>query len=106
MMGEQRQGGKGASWRALAATVPADHILRRIDRQLDMAGLRDALAPHYSRQGRPSIAPELLIRMAFLIGNAGSARILGFDRSSSPSCSTLRPDLPAASPIHNPPQTL
>lgn len=66
MMGEQRQGGKGASWRALAATVPGDHILRRIDRQLDMAELRDALTPHYSRQGRPSIAPELLIRMALI----------------------------------------
>ncbi len=46
--------------------VPSDHILRRIDRQLDMAELRDALAPHYSRQERPSIAPELLIRMALI----------------------------------------
>ncbi len=66
MMGEQRQGGKDASWRALAASVPADHILRRIDRLLDLAELRDALAPHYSQQGRPSIAPELLIRMAVI----------------------------------------
>jgi len=66
MMGEQRQGSKDASWRALAATVPADHILRRIDRQLDMVELRGALAPHYSHQGRPSIAPELLIRMALI----------------------------------------
>jgi len=66
MMGEQQQGGKGAAWRALAATVPADHILRRIDCHLDLAELRDALAPHYSRQGRPSIAPELLIRMALI----------------------------------------
>lgn len=66
MMGEERQGGKGASWRALGATVPPDHILRRIDRVLDMTELRDALAAHYSAKGRPSIAPELLIRMALL----------------------------------------
>jgi transposase len=66
MMGEQRQGGKGASWRALGTMVPADHILRRIDRLLDVGELRDTLAPHYSGKGRPSIAPELLIRMALI----------------------------------------
>ena len=66
MMGEQRQGGKGASWRALGVTVPADHILRRIDRLLDTTELRDALAAHYSAKGRPSIAPELLIRMTLI----------------------------------------
>lgn len=66
MMGEQRQGGKGASWRALGATIPPDHLLRRIDPLLDMVELRDALAPHYSHHGRPSIAPELLIRMALI----------------------------------------
>lgn len=66
MMGEQRQCGKGASWRALGATVPPDHILCRIDRLIDVGELRDALAPHYSGKGRPSIAPELLIRMALI----------------------------------------
>lgn len=66
MVGEQRQGGKGKSWWALGEAVPAGHILRRIDRQLDMAELRDALASHYSRKGRPSVAPELLIRMALI----------------------------------------
>lgn len=66
MMGEQQQGGKGASWRALAAMLPRDHVLRRIDRLLDMDELRDALATHYSPRGRPSVAPELLIRMALI----------------------------------------
>lgn len=66
MMGEQRRGGKGASLRALGAMLPPSHVLRRIDRLLDMGELRDALAPHYSRHGRPSIAPELLIRMALI----------------------------------------
>lgn len=66
MMGEQRQGGRGGSWRALGAAVPADHILRRIGRQLDMTELRNALVTHYSDKGRPLIAPELLIRTALI----------------------------------------
>ena len=43
--------------------VPADHLLRRIDRFLDLSNLRHELAPFYSRTGRPSIDPELMIRM-------------------------------------------
>ena len=66
MMGEQQRGGKAASWRALGAMIPADHILRRIDGLIDLGELRDALASHYSRRGRPSIAPELLVRMALI----------------------------------------
>ena len=66
MMGEQQRGGKGASWRALGAMIPADHMLHRIDGLIDLGELRDALAPHYSCRGRPSIAPELLVRMALI----------------------------------------
>ena len=47
--------------------VPADHLLRKIDAVLDLSGLRGQLAPHYSHTGRPSIDPELMIRM-LLIG--------------------------------------
>jgi transposase len=46
--------------------VPADHLLRKIDRYLDLSDLRKFLAPFYSRQGRPSIDPELIIRMLLL----------------------------------------
>lgn len=46
--------------------MPADHILRRIDGLIDLGELRDGLAPHYSKGGRPSIAPELRIRMALI----------------------------------------
>ena len=47
--------------------VPQDHLLRSIDRVLDLSGLREQLAPYYSHTGRPSIDPELMIRM-MLIG--------------------------------------
>lgn len=47
--------------------VPERHLLRYIDRVLDLQGLRDHLAPFYSHTGRPSVDPELMIRM-LLIG--------------------------------------
>ena len=43
--------------------VPSDHILRSIDRHLDLDDVRQALKPFYSSTGRPSIDPERMIRM-------------------------------------------
>lgn len=43
--------------------VPRDHLLRGIDRCFDLGGLREQLAPFYSHTGRPSIDPELMMRM-------------------------------------------
>ena len=43
--------------------VPDDHILRGIDRFLDLGSLRAELKPFYSTIGRPSIDPALMIRM-------------------------------------------
>jgi transposase len=48
---------------SLEEHVPAGHPLRSIDRFVELAGLRRELAPFYSETGRPSIDPELLIRM-------------------------------------------
>lgn len=85
MMGELDQAGRrGPGSRAIDAMLPHDHLLRRIDRLLDLTELRGALASHYSRRGRPSIAPELLIRMA-LIGRIyaiTSARLCAITRHS------------------------
>ena len=43
--------------------VPAGHLLRAVDRFVDLSGLRACLRPFYSSTGRPSIDPELMIRM-------------------------------------------
>jgi transposase len=43
--------------------VPASHLLRGINQFLDLSDLRVYLAPFYSHTGRPSIDPELMIRM-------------------------------------------
>jgi len=48
---------------SLERHVPADHMLRAIDGFVDLEGVRAHLATFYSPTGRPSIAPELLIRM-------------------------------------------
>lgn len=34
--------------------VPIDHLLRSIDRLVDLSGVREHLRPYYSEVGRPS----------------------------------------------------
>lgn len=46
--------------------VPADHLLRSIDRFVDLSCIREHLRPFYSETGRPSIDPELMIRMLII----------------------------------------
>ena len=48
---------------SLERHVPERHLLRSIDRFVELDGLRQELAPFYSEMGRPSVDPELLIRM-------------------------------------------
>src|SRR5216684_2816060 len=48
---------------SLERHVPEKHLLRAIDRFVELDGVRTHLAPFYSATGRPSIDPELLIRM-------------------------------------------
>lgn len=52
---------------SLERHIPADHLLRSIDRFVELEDLRRELAPFYSNIGRPSIDPELMIRM-LLVG--------------------------------------
>src|SRR6202158_2911035 len=49
----------------LEQRIPASHLLRRINPIVTqvLAELREKLAPFYSEIGRPSIDPELLLRM-------------------------------------------
>ena len=49
--------------------IPPDHLLRRINPIVTrvLADLREKLAPFYSDIGRPSIDPELMIRMLIVL---------------------------------------
>ena len=60
--------------------VPGDHLLRRIDRFVDLESVRAELRPFYSTIGRPSIDPDLMLRMLIVatawasVPNGGSVR--------------------------------
>src|SRR4051812_27729363 len=51
---------------SLERHIPDDHLLRSIDRFVDLSGIREHLRPFYSDTGRPSIDPELMIRMLII----------------------------------------
>src|SRR5258705_8561718 len=51
---------------SLERHIPGDHLLRSIDRFVEFGELRRELAPFYSTLGRPSIDPELMIRMVIV----------------------------------------
>lgn len=60
--------------------VPADHLLRSIDRFVDLSNIRQHLAAFYSLTGRPSIDPELIIRMllvGYCMGIRSERRLCG-----------------------------
>jgi transposase len=50
----------------LDEAVPDDHVVRRIAAVLDLSWVHSELAPFYPTMGRPSIDPELMIRMLII----------------------------------------
>lgn len=51
----------------IESLIPKDHLLRRIERVLDLSFLAELTAPLYSNStGRPSIDPVTFIRMSLL----------------------------------------
>ena len=67
MMGRQTAPAKLFYDFDIESHVPADHLLRRVDRFLELGDIRARLRPFYSHLGRPSVDPELIVRM-LLIG--------------------------------------
>jgi transposase len=51
---------------SLERHVPESHMVRSLDRFVDLSAIRAHLQPYYSDIGRPSIDPELMIRMLLL----------------------------------------
>jgi transposase len=51
---------------SLERHVPIDHLLRSIDRFVELGDVRRELTRFYSSIGRPSIDPELMIRMLII----------------------------------------
>jgi Transposase domain (DUF772) len=70
--------------------VPADHLLRGTDHFLDLSELRRHLEPFYSHTGRPSVDPELMIRMllvGYCFGIRSERRLYSNQHCRSYACS-------------------
>jgi transposase len=52
---------------SLERRVPADHPLREIKRVLDLSFVAPAVKHTYGRSGNPSVPPEVIVRMLFLL---------------------------------------
>jgi transposase len=64
MMGERRVMQEAVFYGfSLERHVPDNHLLRKIHRFVDLSEIRRHLEPYYSETGRPSIDPELMMRM-------------------------------------------
>ena len=66
MMGRLRHEQKLFYSFCLEEVVPEDHLVRKIAAVLDLSWVHAELEPHYSQTGRPSIDPELMIRMLII----------------------------------------
>lgn len=78
---------------SLEDQVPQDHLLRSIDRFVDLSSIRAYLAGFYSHTGCPSIDPELLIRIVRSV-SAFSARGRGFTACVIEASFSVRRDQP------------
>src|SRR6202451_3800948 len=67
MMGQHTRSESLFYYFRLEDQVPENHLLRLVDRHIDFSFVRERLKDSYSDTGRPSIDPELLLRI-LLIG--------------------------------------
>src|SRR5438067_952818 len=104
MMGEHRVGQDALFYEfSLERHVPVDHLLRSIDRFVDLSGVRAHLRPFYSEIGRPSIDPELMdpdvARGLLLRDSLGAPAVRG--SASEPCLSLVLPARSAGVPDHS-----
>ncbi len=60
--------------------VPDNHILKLIDRHVDLSFVRDRVRHLYSDRGRPSVDPEMMVKMlliGYLFGITSERRLCG-----------------------------
>jgi transposase len=66
MMGQQPRRESLFYYFRLEDQIPEDHLLKRLDRCIDFRFVREPLRDTYSSIGRPSIDPEVLLRLLLL----------------------------------------
>ncbi len=79
MMGHQPRTESLFYYFRLEEQIPENHLLRLIDRYVDFSFIRDRLRPLYSQTGRPSVDPEVLLRLllvGYLSGITSERRLM------------------------------
>ena len=66
MMGHQAHTASLFYYVRLEDQIPESHLLRLIHTHVDFSFVRQRLEPYYSATGRPSIDPEVLVRLLLL----------------------------------------
>jgi hypothetical protein len=66
MMGQQIRTESLFYYFRLEDQIPEDHLPRLIDQHIDLSFVRERLKNFYSGTGRPSIDPEVLLRLLLL----------------------------------------
>ena len=79
MMGPQQKTESLFYYFRLEDHIPENHLLRLIDRSVDFSFVRERLKSFYSPLGRPSIDPEVLLRLllvGYLYGITSERRLM------------------------------
>jgi hypothetical protein len=79
MMGQQIRTESLFYYFRLEDQIPEDHLLRLIDQHIDLSFVRERLKNSYSGTSRPSIDPEVLLRLLlleYLYGITSERRLL------------------------------
>jgi len=79
MMGQQSRSEPLFYYFRLEDQIPDDHLLKRLDRFIDFGFVRERLRDTYSAIGRPSIDPEVLLRLllvGYLYGITSERRLM------------------------------
>jgi len=79
MMGAQQRTESLFYYFRLEDQIPNDHLLRLLDQHIDFSFVRERLRKFYSSTGRPSIDPEVLLRLlliGYLYGITSERRLL------------------------------
>ena len=69
--------------------IPENHLLLLVDRYVDFSFVRERLKDFYSQLGRPSIDPEVLLRLllvGYLHGITSKHSGAYFDKLPGPAC--------------------
>ena len=66
MIGEKKKANKLFYYLRPEELIPEDHILRLIDRYVDFSFIRPRVEHLYSYTGRPSVDPDVMMRMLLL----------------------------------------